>query len=90
MGGNGETHGKCLTQQLALSCQISNPAPKQGHAQVIQLKGHQKLFVWCETASPASCAWPSPFGWIFPSKKSEADIQHGKNHLKMFGKALAD
>lgn len=34
--------------------------------------------------------WPSLFSWMFPSKKSEAAIQHGKNHLKMFGKVLVD
>lgn len=49
------------TPDTALSphAKFQTPALKQGCAQAIQQKGHQKHFMWCKRVSSAlsSCAW---------------------------------
>lgn len=96
MGGDGKTHGKSLTQHLALLPNFKSLLQSRGTLEPFSekvtrstLRGAKQLVLSLPLALGAR-RWPRPFGWIFPSKKSEAAIQHGKNHLRMFGKALVD
>lgn len=97
MGGDGKTHGKSLTQHLALLPNFKSLLQSRGTLEPFSEKvtrsasrGTKKQLLLPLPLALDARRWLSLFGWIFPSKKSEAAIQHGINHLRMFGKALVD
>lgn len=79
MGGNGKTHGKSLTH-LALLPNFKSLLQSRGMLKLFSEKvtrdasrGAKQLLLPLPLALGGR-RWPSPFGWIFLSKKSEAAI----------------